>query len=383
MSLRDEIADEAPVVSKAELGKLAALLTRSGIDIADVAKVNRISAHQGFYKDADGVAHTVDMVGIQLVPQWAEGPAWPVVQPAAPTVIKHRSIKRSVMTGRRTVLLPDPQIGVRRYDDGTLDPMHDERAMAVALGVIDLVRPHRIVNLGDFLDLAEWSSKFAVSPEFVLTTQPALDRGHRFLSEQRAAAGPELEDVFLLGGNHDDRLGRLIMQNAKAALRLRQAGTPEGWPVLSIPHLLRLDELGVTYVGAYPAGRIKLAEAHGRQAPLYALHGERLDMAKQSKNERQSTAQGHSHHVAVECQTYEIDDQPVEVESWSLGCLCRTDGAVPSTKGGEDDRGRPWVRHEAWQQAVAVLTETEDGWDIEPVRIRDGRANYRGNGVRA
>lgn len=367
------------------IGKLAELLERSGIDVADVARINRVNVWQAMSKGDDGEPVVTDLTGIQLVPAWADGPAWPVVAPAKPCVVRHRTVKTlPTDRGRVTVVLPDPQIGYRRYDDGTLDPMHDEQAMDVALGVIAAVRPNRIVNVGDYLDLAEASSRFAVLPEFVGVTQHALDRGHRFLAEQIAAAGPELEGVDLLEGNHDDRLSKLIVTNARAALRLRQAGEPpESWPVISIPHLLNLDRLGVTYTGAYPAGRVKLADAHGRQAPLYALHGEKLDMAKQAKAARQSTIQGHSHHVAVHSETYEVDGEPVEVEAWSIGCLARTDGAVPSTKGGVDAHGRPWVRHESWQQAVAVVTETDDGWDVEPVRIRDGRAMFRGRLITA
>jgi hypothetical protein len=328
-------------------------------------------------KDAEGEVVVTDLAGIQLSPTWAEGPQWPVIQQAKPTVVRHRAYKQTARTGRVTCLLPDPQIGYRRFDDGTLDPMHDEQAMAVAVQLIGAIKPDRVVNLGDYLDLAEFTSKFAVDPEFVLTTQPALDRGHLFLAEQRAACSPETE-FDLIGGNHDDRLALCVSKNAKAALRLRQAATPESWPVLSLPHLLRLDELGVTYTGAYPAGRIKVAASHGRQAPLLALHGEKLDMQKQARSERQSTVQGHAHHFSMHAETYEVDAEPVEVESWSIGCLCRTDGAVPSTKGGSDDKGRPWRRHESWQQGIAVVTETEDGWWLEPVRIRDGVALWNG-----
>jgi hypothetical protein len=371
-------AAEEPQRRREMLGKLADLLDRQGIEIDDVGDVSKIKAWQGFYKDEAGDAHTVDMVGIQFSPTWESGPTWPVVQQAAPCVVKHGARNAVRSDARRTVLLPDPQIGYLRYDDGTLEAMHDEQAMACALELIQRVRPHRIVNLGDFLDLAEFSSKFAVGPEMVLTTQPAIDRGHRFLAEQAAAAGPQLEEHILLEGNHDDRLPRLIMQNAKAAMRLRQAADPEGWPVMSVPFLLRLDELGVTYVGGYPAGRIKVAEASGRQAPLFAIHGEKLDMKKQAKAERQSTVQGHDHHFSTHCEVYEVDGEAVEVEAWSMGCLCRTDGAVPSTKGGHDARGRPIRRHESWQQGVGVLTETADGWDLQPVRIRDGRAYWNG-----
>ena len=319
------------------------------------------------------------MVGVQLSPAWEEGPQWPVVQQAKPCVVRRPAYKAPRTDCRQTILLPDPQIGYRRFEDGTLDPFHDERAMDVAVQIIDTVKPHRVVNLGDFLDMSEWSSKFTVWPEFVLTTQPAVDRGHTFLAEQRAVTHEDTE-IDLIGGNHDDRMAQAIAKNAAAALRLRQANRPESWPIMSLPHVLRLDDLGVTYTGAYPAGRIKVAEGVGRQTPLIALHGERLDMMKQAKQERVSTIQGHSHHFSSHVETYDThSEHPVEVESWSIGCLCRTDGAVPSTKGATDSKGRPFVRHESWQQGIALVTETpDDGWWLETIRIRDGVAMWNG-----
>jgi hypothetical protein len=62
-----------------------------------------------------------------------------------------------------------------------------------------------------------------------------------------------------------------------------------------------------------------------------------------------------------------------------LGSLCRKDGFVPSTKGSPDDRGTPVQRFESWQHAVGVLTVAPDGsWNMEAVRIRDGKAYYGG-----
>src|SRR5690606_34119260 len=104
----------------------------------------------------------------------------------------------------------------------------------------------RIVHLGDYLDLAEFSNKFAVHPEFAYTTQHAINRGHEFLAECRAILGPQEEenDLILLAGNHDDRIGKAILNNAKAALRLKRAdATPESWPAMSVPNLLALDTI--------------------------------------------------------------------------------------------------------------------------------------------
>ena len=353
---------------------LADMLERSGISVADIGRVNKVNAWQGFYKTASGEAEVVDLVGIQLVPTWADGPAWPVVAQAAPCVVKHRGAVAKAENVRRTVLLPDPQIGFYRLDDGTLVPMHDEQAMRCALQLIHQVRPHRIVNLGDFSDFAEWSSKFLVSPEFVLTTQPTVDRGHRFLAEQQAAAGPQLEQHDLLEGNHDDRVGRAIARNAMAALRLRRANTPEGWPVMSMPHLLRLDELGVTYhLGKYPAGSGSNwpGAVPGSKTPCTPCTASVSTCRNRPAPERQSTVQGHAHHFSTHAETYEYDaDQPYEVEAWSLGCLLAGYGAVPSTHGSLTSKGQAGAPpRSSWQQVAYVGVPSPKPCRVAPWKL--------------
>jgi hypothetical protein len=190
----------------------------------------------------------------------------------------------------------------------------------------------------------------------------------------------DVPDLFLIAGNHDDRLGLAILQNAKAALRLKRADAPpDAWPCMSIPNYLALDALGCEYISGYPAGSLKLADGNGTQTPLIAVHERGLDVAKVAKTQRQSYVQGHAHRVAMHSETYELDGQAIDVEAWSLGSLCRRDGVVPSTKGSPDDRGVPVKRFESWQQAVGVLTVAPDGsWNMEAVRIRDGKAFYGG-----
>lgn len=364
-------------VGKQILRKLAAELARRGITEEEIGRLSRISMWQGLTKNADDVAEIHDLYGFQLAPSWSDGPEWPVVQPATPVRLPKRTGKPRSPNGMRvTLVLPDPQFGYRRLGDGTMIPMHDEAALDCALMLAAAMRPDAIINLGDHSDFAEWSSKFAVLPEFVLMTQPTLEAGHRFLARQREVC----DDVTLLDGNHDDRIAKAITKNAMAALRLKPAGKPpETWPVLSIPFLLSLDDIGVRYVGAYPAGRHKVLAGNDEHSPLYAIHGERLDIAKVAKAERQSFVQGHTHHQGLHRETYEIDGRPWLVWALSPGCLCRTDGVVPSTRSGEDAHGRPVVRWENWHQGVAVITEYDDGaWSPDIVPIHRGRAAWRG-----
>jgi hypothetical protein len=359
------------------LGVIADLLSRNNIDPADVGRIQRIS----LWQSGDN-----DMASVKLSPAWEEDPQWPVVQPVTPAVVRYGKRPAPLKDEyHRTVLFPDPQIGYwRNLDNGEMIAMHDEDAMAVALNIARAVRPDRIVHLGDFLDMAEFSSKFAVHPEFAFTTQAAIDRGHAFLAECRAILGPQepgTEDpnLYLLAGNHDDRLGLCILNNAKAALRLRRADAPESWPAMSVPNLLALDAIGCEYISGYPAGSLKLADGNESQTPLVAVHERGLDVAKVAKSQRQSYVQGHVHRVAMHSETYELDGRAIDVEAWSLGSLCRRDGYVHSVKGAPSDRGNPVKRFESWQQAVGVLTVAPDGtWVMEAVRIRDGKAFYGG-----
>lgn len=369
----DKAADTAQ--GKTILAKLAAELERRGITAEEVGRLSRISMWQGLTKDEEGEAHVHDLYGFQLAPSWDQGPQWPVIQPAAPVKLPARTGKAKSPNGTRTiVIMPDPQIGFRRID-GDMIPTHDRDAMGVALVVAKAAGADRIVNLGDHIDLPEWSSKFLITPEFVETTQPALDDGHRFLAEQKAIC----DVVDLLEGNHDDRLAISITANSRAALRLRPAcTTPDHWPVLSMQNLLRIDDLGVTYHDGYPANRTKLTRGTDELTPLFAIHGELLDVMKVAKVSRQSYVQGHIHRRSMHCETYEVDGRPIMVQAFSPGCLCRVDGAVPSTKASKT-RQRPLVRWESWQQGVAVITEHDDGdWAAEIVPIHRGRALWRG-----
>lgn len=385
MAIDDALAQGNIGNARERLGKLVELLERSGINPDEIGRVEKINVWQGFLKDNEGNPQLVDMAGVVLSPEWADEPSYPVVQQAAPTIIKPIKSTANTTNLETVVILPDPQIGYMRLPDGDLIACHDEDAMNVSLQVLRHAKADSIINLGDFLDLPEWSSKFLVLPEFVLTTQPAIDKAHRFLAEQRAIA-PDAKMV-LIAGNHDNRLGLAIAKNAMAALRLRRAEAPKEWAVLSIPFLLRLEELDVEYVGGYPAGRYKIAEAcpQAGLTPLYAIHGEKLDMQKLAKSERQSFVQGHIHRQALHHETYEINGQSETVLAVSPGCLCRVDGAVPSTKNGIDEFGRHLTRFENWQQGMMIVTidKTSGRWDTELIRIHNGEATWRGKSFRS
>lgn len=388
MTFADEVAKQAP--DRDKLGRIAELLANSGIDLAEIGRIDkvRIGEYQMLTKGEDGEAtiHDLRADSLVLTPAWADGPAWPVVQPAKPCVVRPVAQKTAQKSANRTtssdswktaVILPDTQIGYRRYEDGQLDSFHDEAAMNVALKIVRHLRPDVVVLLGDYLDLPS-QSKYVQLPEFAFTVQAAVDRGHRFLAEIRANA-PEAE-IHLLEGNHDKRLHDYIARNAMEALRLRRANAPEEWPVLSVPTLLRLDELHVRYVEGYPAGQVWLNDN------VVCVHGAKVRSAGSTAaaiidDERVGlTLFGHVHRHEMQSRTRRVRGGHKVAVAATPGCLCRIDGAVPSTKSATDLMGRPVLSAENWAQGVGIVTfEPGNGrYAYEPVAIHDGEAMFRG-----
>lgn len=300
-------------------------------------------------------------------------PAWPVIQQAAPVQV---ALKATPVKPPRDMKLAlkgaDTQIGFRLLPDGTMDPFHDEAAMECFVQAALQCQPDKIQILGDFLDLAS-QGRFAQEAAFANTTQAALDAGHAFLAKLRAAA-PDAE-LIIIEGNHDKRMQNFIEANAVAAFGLKRAGLPKSWPVMSLPYLLRLDELNIQYVDAYPAAtdwdNDTTRNIHGTKA------NSRGSTTAQYVHEHPhlNTWAGHTHRTEI---TYHsvIGARGEAIESYSAnpGCLCRTDGSVPSVHGAISSDGRPARIVENWQQGfgLAYYNDTQS-WPFV-YRIRDGVA---------
>lgn len=384
MTLADSISEADARRSRVPLGALAELLERSGVDLEDVARVTKVKAWQGFHKDAEGQAQTVDMVGLEFVPSWADGPAWPVIQPAAPVKFPARkpSTTKAASNGWLTaVIYPDMQMGYFTDRDGRMQPTHCERSIDLAHQITADLNPGSVVFNGDNADFPELS-KYRHSPSWVRTTQPTIDRCGRLAAETRDAA-PNAERVWL-EGNHELRLSTYILDNARAAFGLKRADMPDSWPVLSMPELCRMDEHAMTYLPGYPAN------VHWVNDRLRIIHGNRVKSNGSTahlylKDSKVSTIYGHVHRREWAEITRMDRDGPKTILAASGGCLARIDGVVPSTNGGMDLDGRPIESAENWQNGIIVATyQPGDGpFSIEMVAIHDRRAVFRGKEYRA
>lgn len=364
-----------------KVNKIAELLEKSGISVDEIGKVEkvRVSTYQMLTKNDEGEAETHDLEATSLVlsPTWQDGPKWPVVQVAEPVQIKVAKRTKPKRWGKTAVILPDPQFGFRRdLATDRLDPFHDERAISVALQIVEDLQPEIIINIGDLLDLAEFS-RFIGEAAFARTTQASLNAAHRFLAMQRALV-PNAE-IMLFSGNHETRIERWIKQNGMAAFGLQRANEPESWPVMSIPNLLALDTLDITYIDGYPASSYyindRLKVKHGSKT------GRRGTVAnKVASDEQVSTITGHTHGLEMVYHTVDTRKGPRTRFAATVGCLCRIDGTVPSTKGANDSMGRAVKHYEDWQQAIGIVDymDGDNPFALEHAYIHEGFALFRG-----
>lgn len=350
------------------------------VALEELGSVDRVTVNKTRTEkdNADGEDPTVTettRTSVTLRPDSGDVPRWNPISQAAPTIIKPTAAKKVERDLKVAVCLPDPQIGYRRnVTTAEPDNFHDERAMEVGLQLIRDLKPDLIVNLGDFMDLPQFG-RYVQEPGFALTTQLTLDRSHRYLAEQRANA-PHAEIVYI-EGNHDKRLQNAIVQNLGAAFGIRRAQAPTEHPVLSIPFLLRLEELGVKYVPGYPAGEYYINDG------LKCIHGKQSGrgVARKTLNdEKVSTITGHSHHVEVTYRTVNTKTGPVRRVAATLGCLCRTDGPVPGYHASIDYDGNAVTSHQDWQQSVGIVHYEEGGTfhRVTPVLIDEGQAVWGG-----
>lgn len=299
-----------------------------------------------------------------------------------------RPVKTKAKKGKTAwnlaIVLPDTQIGFRKYEDGTLDPFHDIHAINVAMQVVAAMEEEygvdKVINLGDTLDLPMFG-KYATEPTFEGTVNLSLQAGHDYIATQRALA-PNAEIVYI-DGNHDCRPQRYMTAMAKNAVEVRQVNGGE--VVFSVPHLLNLQSIGnVTHVSGYPADKYyinpRLVARHGSAA---SSNGSTA-FKHVNGNHFESTIYGHSHRMELLYKTHDTSGGAVQNGAYSPGCLCRIDGAVPSYKGGTMTNLHPVKQYENWQQGIGVVWYKDNGdFTIENVHIMDGWGVHAGSEFRS
>ena len=228
-------------------------------------------------------------------------------------------------------------------------PRMDKKFFAATLAYIREIQPYRIGFLGDGPDLATLS-RFTPNPWHDDDVQACINGMHWALAELRAAA-PNAE-MFYVPGNHCQRLQSYVLTRARELHGVHRAG--EITPVLSLPHLLCLDDLGIRWIasefGEWPQSRIRLAPK------LTAMHG---DLVRKGAGQSalalldrvgHSVICGHTHRAALVAKTLHNPDGS---HSTHLGVEC---GTFAQIRG-----GLSYASDANWQNAFCEARIYSDG----------------------
>jgi hypothetical protein len=291
------------------------------------------------------------------------------VKPVSPHRIKSRKTPPPRNDNLlRALFVPDTQHGFRwKNKYKFLDPLHDRKAIDAVVQLAHKFQPDVIVLLGDFLDLAEWSTKFPTTPDLRQTTQPTIAELHWQLAQFREAC-PDARMVYTCG-NHDHRAEKMVAERLEPAVDLRFARDPEDAdPVLHISRLLALDHLQIDYEGPYDSDwylwdRIRIH--HGN----VVRRGGGATVAARLKDASHSEVFGHIHRMELGQKLVRGPHGHKAITAMSPGCLCRVDGTVPGTTKNPD-----------WQQGVglAYIDISTDTEHLSVLPILAGRVIFEG-----
>lgn len=283
------------------------------------------------------------------------------IRQAAPTIIRPSRAQRPSRSEELTIAMGDAQIGFRGEE-----PFHDERAMRLATLACRELKPDHIVLTGDMLDLPAMS-RYEQRYDWQHRTQEAIDRYHNFLAQLRAD-NPNA-DITAVGGNHEERMLKSTRDNAAEILGLTRANAQRALGVLTVPFLVRYDDLEVNNVDGYPNG------AYWLEDNLKVIHGTATrkggsNAATYLNREVTSTVYGHSHRIELAYRTLPTKaGQGSTIAAASPGCLARTDGAVPGRNYSVDSENRTVLRSEDWQQGLLIIEHDKNNHNITPVRF--------------
>lgn len=301
----------------------------------------KIKQNQAPMKDSDCNPYVVRyfQAGLTCLPRKIERKP-PVVLPEI-----RRQERAVAPVAERCLVIPDAQVGFR-WDRGYthLRPMHDRLAMDAVWQIAERGDFDTIFLLGDMLDLAPWSTKYARHPSVDQTTQASVSEFAWWLTRLRSAA-PTARIVYL-EGNHEKRIRSLLEERAPELIGVK---LPSGEPAVSVKTWLGMDRLDIEYVAPY-----------GERAywhDVMVTHGEIVKRgggatAAAMLREYTTTAfQGHIHRVEHGMRTfYEDPNNPRFIDALSPGCLCNLRGDSPPATN----------RHQDWQCGYG-LAQWDDG----------------------
>jgi predicted phosphodiesterase len=346
--------------------RLEKLLEKANLPLQEVGSVSKIKFSQWGYhqKDADGnpVEGVLDSTEVHITPA---APAFPLAQPANPNIIQFTEPPRILKATKSVVVVSDTQIGfLQDPETKSIEAIHDPLAMRVAELITRSVDPNEVVYIGDWMDWP-FLSRWQQHDEFDAVNE-SIQEAYNWLCRFKAACR-EGTKFTMIGGNHDIRPEKMLLEHNRKAMRIRRAADTSGWPVFSQPYLLRYEELGIQYPGHYPGGEYFLLP------DLVLTHA-----PPKAKEFQASVIHGHTHHIGRQTSVQHANMGRKTYHTYDIGCLCQ----VGSTENRQrlmvtrvpSDRART-----DWAQGIAVVNIVDGGrFSVDQIEIHHNWALYGG-----
>lgn len=238
-------------------------------------------------------------------------------------------------------------------------PFQDDAAVDVLRQVARDLQPDKLVCIGDIFDFYEISD-YRPPRDEEPDIQETLNAGVQHLADMLELAEPS--EAYFLAGNHEDRWDRMLLK-ARRDVRFRQLlRLPKIRRSLDFQEVVGFESLGYDYrpyvEGVPLIENDKLVITHGDRANKYVS---RSMLEKYGKN----VIFGHKHQI----QSWTKRDLKGQEAAWCIGCLSVLDPHYDSFAN--------------WQHGFAVVTWHDGLFDVEQVRIHDGRTIWRGRSYTA
>lgn len=298
------------------------------------------------------------------------------------TVAPKASVPKPALQGKQTTFKARPARKQKKNNCKTIVVLGDEQAPnglderlhELVCQFLADTQPDQVVHIGDLGDFESVSSYQQLNPgQWSNSVQECIDSSYRILGNYRASVPADTEFLYLIG-NHEVRLQRYLLNQAKELFGLSRADTKDS--VLDLAYLLRLDELGIQLVdttadgnniGTYPHPAVELVPNK-----LIAIHG---DVARrrsgtsphaQTENASYGVIHGHTHRAAVVSRTVRSPRKSYQLQSCEIGCLCKSNGLG-------------YTSSPDWQQGFAVVNAWSDGhYEISLASYQNGVLVHNG-----
>lgn len=286
------------------------------------------------------------------------------VKPVA-SIGKPLKLKKRKNATQTALFMPDSQHGfVWGERHSSLIPLHDYLAIDVFVQMAIKLQPEYIILLGDHVDLAEWSTKYKSAPRHKDTTQPTLDVLRWHLMQLRVNCPSS--KIIWLEGNHDARIERAFVDRMPQALNIKPHGETES--AMSLPTLLKLNEIAVDYHGPY-------GTPYWLWDEIECTHGSSASIEGEARKAVHSRINGHVHRRGHATRTISTPNGIKRLSIVNPGTLARIDGeVVPSATVGKDV--------EDWQQGFALAHFIEGNAHFQVIPIEDGISVFDGEIIR-